>query len=560
MKKMYSSVKRLIKKSWIVLILVISFTSISFVDNYFDISKNLETFATLYRELNTYYVDEIDPATLMRTGIDAMLKSLDPYTKFISESEVEDYQFQTTGKYGGIGAIIQKHKEYVIIKEPYKGFPADKSGLIAGDIILEIDGQSAKDKNTEQVSKVLKGTPGTEVNILVKRPHSEKEITVKIIREEIKINSVSYFGMLTDEIGYIQLSSFTHKAGKEVKDALITLKENPDMKALVFDLRGNPGGLLNEAINIANTFIPKGEEIVKTKGKIKEWQKVYRAINIPVDTEMPLVILANGGSASASEIVSGAVQDLDRGVVVGRQTFGKGLVQTTRLLPPYKNQLKVTTAKYYIPSGRCIQAIDYAHKNEDGSAGKIPDSLKTEYKTKNGRSVFDGAGIAPDIEVESPQLSQIIVSLITKNLFFDYVTIYRSKHDSIATPKEFEVTEEDYEDFVAFLSDKEYDYTTKSEELLTELKEKTQKEKYYDAIKEDLEVIQSKMLHDKKKDLQKYKKEIKEFLKSEIAIRYYYRKGQIETTFADDEVIQEAIELLKDKKHYYSILGNKNKN
>jgi carboxyl-terminal processing protease len=512
-------------------------------NSYFEISKNLDIFATLYREVNTYYVEDVDPSKFMRTGIDAMLESLDPYTNYISEADIEGYRFQTTGRYGGIGAIIRKSGDYIVIAEPYKGFPADKAGLRAGDQIMEVDGNSTKGKNVEDVSKILKGSPGTEVKVLVLRAGDKNPVTKTLTREEVKVSSVPYYGMLNNDIGYIRLTQFTENCGAEVQNALRDLQGKHQLKGLVFDLRGNPGGLLNEAVNVSNTFVDKMQKIVSTKGKVKEWDKDYFALNQAVDTKLPLVILTSSGSASASEIVAGVVQDYDRGVIVGQRTYGKGLVQTTRQLS-YGTQLKVTTAHYYTPSGRCIQAIDYAHRNDDGSVGKIPDSLKHPFKTAAGRTVYDGGGVDPDFAIEAQKLNPITVSLLQKNLLFDYATEYRLKHESIPPAKDFHVTDAEYSDFVGWLKGKEYDYTTKSEETMKELKETAQKEAYWDAIKDDFEKLTNEMNHDKEKDLVKFKDEISELLSQEIAARYYYQDGRIEASLNHDQEVKKAMEVL----------------
>jgi len=558
MKRIPAAVKRFKKPVIVVALAIAAFLPLAFTQgNYFEITKNLEIFIALYKELNTYYVDETQPSKLIKTGIDEMLETLDPYTTYISEADIENYRLQTTGKYGGIGALIRKSDDYVIISEPYEGFPADKAGLIAGDKFVEIEGKSAKGKNTEEVSKILKGQPGTDVKVLVKRPQadgSEKDITVNITREEIKIDNIPFAGFVTPGIGYIVLGNFTEKAGKEVRDAFEALKdEDPNMKGVIFDLRGNPGGLLNEAVNVANVFIEKGTEVVSTRGKIEEWEKTFKTLNPPVDTEIPLVVLTNRGSASASEIVSGSIQDYDRGLVIGQKTFGKGLVQTTRSLP-YNTKLKVTTAKYYIPSGRCIQAINYAERAEDGSVEKIPDSLKTTFQTQNGRVVYDGGGIDPDIPVEPMKYSQVTNSLVNKRLIFDYATIYKTKHDKIAEPRSFALTDQEFEDFVAHISDKEYDYTTKSEELLQDLEESSKKEKYYEAVKEELAALREDLKHDKNKDIHKNKDEIVELLEQEIVARYYYREGRIEASFDHDEDLKKAIEMLSQPAEYTAIL------
>ncbi len=551
-------IKHYFKKFKAAIIIVIigsmSFASYSFVDNYFEVSKNLDIYATLFRELNLYYVDETDPGKLITESINSMLESLDPYTNYIPESDIEDYRFMTTGQYGGIGALISQRDDYVVIADPYEGFPAQKAGLIAGDVLLEIDGRSAKGKRTDEVSKILKGQPGTAIKLLIKRENEAKPLEKIINREEIKINSVPYFGMVDDNIGYIRLSSFTESASREVKEALVALKAKNNLMGIVIDLRGNPGGLLTEAVNISNLFVEKGQEIVSTRGKVKEWDKSYKALNTPIDSEIPVVVLVNSGSASASEIVSGSLQDLDRGVVVGQRTFGKGLVQTTRPLS-YNAQLKLTTAKYYTPSGRCIQALDYSHRNDDGSVGNIPDSLIREFKTKAARKVYDGGGIIPDYKVENKKYSNILASLLTKYLIFDFATQYRVKNATIAPAKDFKLSERDYNDFVAFIANKEYDYQTKSEKALDDLKTFATNEKYFEDIGSEYEALKAKMMHDKGKDLQKFKDEIKQQLQEEIVSRYYYQKGRIEASFTDDRDLTAAKQLIKDKKTFTSILA-----
>ena len=538
--------------------LVVVFCNFSFTQdtNYFEISKNLDIFATLYKELNTYYVDDIQPAEMMRKGIDAMLESLDPYTNFISEAEIEDYRFQTTGKYGGIGAMIGKTGDYIEITEPYEGAPAQKAGVLAGDKILSIDGKDMTGKNSDDASKYLKGQPNSKVELKVKRlaaDGSEKEMTFEINREEIHINNVPYYGLVNDNIGYIQLEHFTQDAGKEVKDALLELKSKHNIKGVILDLRGNPGGLLNEAVAIANVFVDKGEEVVSTKGKVEEWDKTFKCLDNAIDKDMPLAILTNSGSASASEIVSGSMQDLDRGVIIGQRTFGKGLVQTTRPLS-YNTRLKVTTAKYYIPSGRCIQAINYAEKGPDGEVKKIPDSLKVAFKTRTARVVYDGGGIDPDVNMKPEYLSQIATTLLTKNYIFNYATIYRSKHATIAPARNFHLSDKEFEDFVAYLADKDYSYDTKSDKALEDLEKNSKDEKYYEAIKEDLVALHKKMQTDKKNDIYKQKEELRSLLEEEIVERYYFRKGRTENAFNNDKEIKEAISVLEDKARYNSIL------
>ncbi|MBE7510952.1 MAG: S41 family peptidase [Bacteroidia bacterium] len=549
--------KKLGKKiRWIIVVCLISTAGLSvysFSEDYFEISRNLDIFATMFRELNIYYVDDIKPGELMKKGMDSMLESLDPYTNYIPESEIEDYRFMTTGQYGGIGALIGQRNNEVIITDPYEGFPAQKADLRAGDVIIALDGKSIEGKKYDEISKLLKGQPKTPVKITVKREGEPNPIEKNLVREEIKISSVPYSGIVSDSIGYIRLTGFTENAGMEVKSALTTLEGKTKLKGVILDLRGNPGGLLNEAVNIVNIFVNKGSEVVSTKGKAKEWDKTYHALNNPVDTEIPVAVLVNSSSASASEIVSGSIQDFDRGIIIGQRTFGKGLVQTTRPLS-YGAQLKVTTAKYYIPSGRCIQALDYSHRNEDGSVGKIPDSLITQFKTKSGRIVFDGGGVMPDYVTEVRMLSPITQSLITKYLIFDYATYYRINHPTIAPPKEFHLSDAEYNDFVKWLSGKDYDYTTKSEKLLDDFKTASEKEKYFSSAEKEYDMLKKKVAHDKVADLQKFKDEIKEVLENEIVSRYYFQNGQIEVSFNDDVEIKKAIEALNNKAVYDSIL------
>ncbi len=545
---MQSKVKRIIAISSILIIGLVSFKG---GEAYFEISKNLDLFASVFREINTYYVDDIDAGKLTKKAIDEMLNQLDPYTNYISEAEAEDFRVQMTGQYGGVGAMIGIKGDYVMITDPYEGYPAQKEGLMAGDLIVEIEGKSTKGKNSGDVSKMLKGQPGTKVKIMIRR--DGKDLEKNLTREEIKMKNVPYYGMINNETGYIKLAQFTNDAGKEVADALVALKKNSGIKNVILDVRGNPGGLLHEAINIVNVFIPIGQEVVSTKGKVSEWDKTYRTLNQPVDLELPLVVLTSRGSASASEIVSGALQDLDRAVVVGQKTFGKGLVQSTRPLN-YNAQVKITTAKYYVPSGRCIQALDYSHRNEDGSVGNMPDSLKKEFKTKNGRKVYDGGGVDPDIAVSTKNYSQIAQSLMSKLLVFDFATQYRYKNASIAAAKDFKISEADFEDFKKFITDKDYGYTTSTEKSLDEFKKKAEEEKYFDAVKLQYESMKKELQHDKKADIEKNKEEIKLLLEEEIAKRYYFQKAHYEAAFDHDEDILEALKVLADKNKYESIL------
>ena len=530
---------------------ITSIISVGFADNYFEISKNLDIFTTLYKELNIFYVDETNAGDLMKKGIDEMLKSLDPYTTYIPESEMEDFKFQTTGQYGGIGAMITKVDDYVVISEPYENFPAQKAGLMAGDKILEINGVSAKGKTTEEVSKILKGQPNTSVTVLIDRPYLETPFEVSFDREKISIPSVTYSEYIQEGIAYIRLRSFTRSCANDLKNAIIELKKEQELKGLILDLRSNPGGLLNESIDIVNLFVEKGEEVVSTKGRIKSRSKSYFANRKPLDIKVPLVTLINSSSASASEIVSGAIQDLDRGVVIGQRSYGKGLVQQTRKLS-YNAQLKLTIAKYYIPSGRCIQALDYSGRNEDGSVGKVPDSLMTSFFTKNGRVVKDGGGILPDIVIEPDKYGMIIASLLKERLFFDYSTEYRFAHDSISN--NFVFSDEDFKNFKTYLADKEYSYKTETETVLEKLKKKAEAEEYFSKLSEEYDVLFAKMQENKNDDLQKHKNSIKEILTTEILSRYYYQKGRIKAGLNFDVEVEKAIEILKDKEQYNEIL------
>jgi carboxyl-terminal processing protease len=519
----------------------------------FEISKNLNIYYTMFRELNLFYVDEIDPGDLVKKSMDAMLKTLDPYTTYISESEIEDFKLMTTGEYAGIGALISKHKDDVIIAEPYEGFPAYKAGLKAGDVMLEINGTSVVNKSTDDVSNLLKGQPNVPLTIKIKRPGVKKIMDKKLVREKIQLKSVPYYGMITDSIGYIHLNQFTNKAAGEIKDALKELKEQ-NAKSIVLDLRGNPGGLLDQAIDIVNLFVNKGENIVSTKGKVSKWDKSYKATKSPVDAEIPIAVLVNRGSASASEIVSGAIQDLDRGVVLGNRTFGKGLVQTTRNLT-YNTKLKVTTAKYYIPSGRCIQALDYSNRNEDGSVGKIADSLITEYHTKNGRSVYDGGGILPDITIDPETYSVLSVNMIRNFMFFDFATLYANTNESIASAKKFEVSDELFNEFVKFVKeDKDFTYKSESTEIIKALKKSAKEEKNFDISTDEFAALEAKLAPNLDRDLERFKDELKELLAHEIVKRYYYQKGGIEFSLREDKTLLRAIEVLQNNNEYAGII------
>ncbi|MFZ9847143.1 MAG: S41 family peptidase [Flavobacteriales bacterium] len=542
------------RKIFLFVSIVVMLISVAFTNNtdQFELSKNLDVFASLYRELNTRYVDETDPGKLMKTGIDAMLESLDPYTNYYPESKIEDYKFMQTGQYGGIGSTVHKIGDYCVISEPYEGFPAYKAGLRAGDKVLEINAVSAKGKNVSDLSKILKGEPGSKVKLKIER--QGKEMDFEITREEIQVKSVPYYAMLDKGIGYIKLSSFTEKAGKEVKEALQDLQKSNELKGLIFDLRGNPGGLLRESIDIVNYFVDKGTTVVETKGKYKNTSEVRKTLNSPIDTRLPLTVLVDGGSASASEIVSGSLQDLDRAVIIGQKTYGKGLVQGTYNLS-YNAMLKVTIAKYYTPSGRCIQKIDYGHRDDKGKAIKIADSLKTTFRTKNGREVIDGDGIRPDIEIEKEKGNPVLGALIEKNHIFNFATDYRASHESLIAAKEFKVSDQLFNEFVNYLKDKDYSYTTASDKILNEFKKTAENEKYIEAVKDEYEALHKKLQAQKNSDLLLFKEEIKQMLKEEIASRYYYQKGRAEAGLSNDKYIEKAIEILLAQEKYNSLLN-----
>ena len=535
-----------------VCVFAFSFYSFKQDDKNFQIAKNLDIYYTLFRELNLFYVDDVNPDKLVKTSIDKMLESLDPYTNYISEDDVEDFKFMTTGEYAGIGALISKQKNKIVIAEPYEGFPAQKGGLKAGDVLLEVGGKSTEKLSTEDVSNLLKGPAGKVVVLRVERYGEKKPMDIEIVREKIQIDPVPYYGMLDKETGYIRLSSFTADCTERVKLAFLDLKEKQGAKSLVLDLRSNPGGLLMESVRISNLFIPKGREIVSTRGKVKQWDKVYKATENPLDTVMPIAVLVNRGSASASEIVAGAIQDLDRGMIIGTRTFGKGLVQTTRELS-YNSKLKITTAKYYIPSGRCIQALDYAHRNDDGSVGAIPDSLITQYTTRKGRIVFDGGGVAPDVEVKDETFSNLSANLITQSIVFDYATYFTSKNKSVAGPEEFAITPEMYNDFSQFVKKQDFKYESKTEEGFDKLIEVAKKEKYYDISKEEFETLKVKLGHNIDQDLEHFKKEVSELIVDEIVSRYYYQKGAIKAALKNDPDVDKALEILHKPDGYAAI-------
>lgn len=527
----------------------LSFYSFTNDQKNFEIAKNLDIFFTLFRELNAFYVDDVNPNTLVKTGIDKMLESLDPYTNYISEADVEDFRFMTTGEYAGIGALISKQNNKIIIAEPYEGFPAQKYGLKAGDIILEVEGKSTSTMETEDVSNLLKGPAMRPVKIKIQRPTDNKVQEFDVVREKIIIDAVPYYGMLDQNTAYIRLANFTQDCSEDVKKAYLELKSKHNPGSLVLDLRSNPGGLLIESVKIMNLFVPKGTEIVSTRGKVKEWDNVYKAMQNPIDTTVKIAVLINRASASASEIIAGAMQDLDRGLIIGTRSFGKGLVQTTRDLS-YNAKLKVTTAKYYIPSGRCIQALDYSHRNEDGSVGLVPDSLVTEFKTKNGRKVYDGGGVVPDLKVDQDMLSTLSVELITRFHIFDFATQFAGKNNSIPQPEDFEITDAIFNEFSQYVKQSDFKYDSQTEDAYAELVKIAKNEKYFDIASEEFKALEARIKPDLDKDLNVFRSEISELLKEEIVSRYYFQKGSIRATLSTDKNILKAIEVLNDQNVY----------
>ncbi len=533
------------------LLALLSFTPPA--ERYFEIAKNLDIFATLFKEVNALYVDEVNPNKLVRTGIDAMLNSLDPYTNFISEDEVEDYRTLNTGQYGGIGALTREFGHRTVITMVYENYPAYKNGLRIGDEVLKMNGVELSKLSTEEANHLMRGQVGTPVKLTVNRPGTDGALDLEFKREKIKISNVPYFGMVNAEVGYVQLSDFTPEAGKEVKNAVVALKEK-GAKSIILDLRGNPGGLLFEAVNICNIFIPKGKKVVSTIGKVADSNIVYETLNPATDMEIPVAVLINRGSASASEIVAGTLQDYDRAVVVGEKSYGKGLVQLSRPLS-YNSQVKITTAKYYTPTGRCIQVLDYTHRREDGSVGSIPDSIKKEFKTSKGRIVYDGGGIDPDIKLEVQEAASITQVIFTNGLLFDYATHYALKHSTLAPAKEFKLTEEEYTEFMTWIKNKEYNYRSPLEVQLATFTEEAKRERSYNELKPQLDQITARLGDRHKHDLNTFKDQIKSLLEEEIATRYYLEKGAVEVGFKSDPEVTKAIEVLSNAATYKKILN-----
>lgn len=521
----------------------------------FEILKNLELFELVYKQVDLNYVDEPNPGALMKAAIDAMLYELDPYTTYIPESRIEDYKLMSTGQYGGIGAIIRQQDETVMVVDPHEGFPAQKAGLLAGDVFVEINGKSVENLTSSEVSEKLKGKPGTELTVKVDR--AGNIVTTKLVRAEIKFSPVPYYGMINENVGYIKLSSFTKTAGQDVKSAYQDLESKQGMKKLIFDLRGNGGGLVIEAVKIVNMFVEQGTEIVSIRGRDSEVNKTYTARERPMALKIPLVVLVDENSASASEIVSGALQDLDRAVIVGQTSFGKGLVQRPLDLK-YNAKLKVTIAKYYTPSGRCIQKLDYSNRTVGDNVDEISDSLLNKFKTINGREVVDGRGVEPDVRIPDKEYSVLTGTIVLRNIMFNYATNFQRTHDNIAAPQEFKITDEIYQDFSTYVLEQDFEYTTASLQLMERLEEATKDEDSYGDAQAEFDALMKKLEPSKKNDLVKYKSELIPLLEDELIGRFFYQKGRIKHGLVQDEFILEGIEILNDLPRYKKVLNLEN--
>lgn len=522
----------------------------------FEIIKNLDIYHALFNELSLYYVDTLDVEDLIRKDIHYLLQQLDPYTEYITEEDMSDFKFQTTGEYGGIGAIISMRNNKIIIIEPYKGMPAALAGLLPGDEILSIDGENMTGQTTAFTSEHLKGLPNTKVKIKIQRPGEKKPRELTLERKLIHINPVTYYGVLRKGVGYIYLSGFTTHSAQAVKEALLDLTENQGITSLILDVRDNGGGVVEDCLEILNYFLPKGELLLSMRGRLRQSERSYRATQSPIQPDLPLAILVNGHSASASEILAGTIQDLDRGIVLGTRTFGKGLVQTTRTLP-YDGQLKLTTSKYYIPSGRSIQAIDYANRDDNGRVSSIPDSLTTGFYTRNGRTVRDGGGIFPDCLIEEDSLPNLLYYMELNSLFFDFVVQWRITHPTVAEPHEFMISDEMYQSFKEFVLAKDFKYDRQSEKALNTLKKIMQLEGYHETAAVELQALEAKLQPDLERDLELHKKQISNYLALQVMEQYHYAEGELIYTLREDKVVEQAIQILEDPLLYNTILTKK---
>lgn len=553
MKTIYRNIPRFV----LLLIAVTTTLSVIARNDKKEISRNLNLFNSLYKELQTTYVDTIDAEKSINTAINAMLNEIDPYTVYISEKEQDEFLTISTGEYAGIGAYIMERDGNVYVSEPYENSPAHRAGLKAGDMFLKINNDSVNNWHSSQVSEKLKGQAETDVEVTVKRKYATDSIlTFKITRKKIQMPSVPYYTMLPGGVGYIYLTSFTDKAPQEVKDALLEFKKDPQFKSVVLDLRGNGGGLLESAVQIVGCFVPKGTEVLRTRGRNVLNEKIYKTTTSPVDAKMPLAVLIDGGSASSSEIVAGALQDLDRAVIIGSRSYGKGLVQTTRPLP-YNGLLKVTISKYYIPSGRLIQAIDYSHRNPDGSVARTPDSLTTVYHTLAGREVRDGGGITPDVKaVDTTQVNRLTYNIVRDNWSFDFATKFASENARITSPQDFEISDSIFNDFKNFIDPEKFEYDKACESVMKVLKETAQREGYMnDETKKQIEILELMLKHDLNRDLDTNRDEISRILANEIISRYYFQKGRIIEELRHDVTLDKAVEILSDLKEYSRILS-----
>jgi len=523
-------------------------------ERYFEIAKSLDIFTSLYKEVNANYVDQVDPNRLITTGINSMLNSLDPYTDYIPEEDLESYNIMFTGQYAGIGALIGTVNKKPVVTHPYPGFPAHRAGLKVGDQLMVIDGLSTEGKTTSEVSAMLKGQPQTQIELVVKRAGQDQLLKFTMQRETIKVSNVVYHGMVDKETGYIKLDDFTTGAGREVRQALESLKKQ-GARSVILDLRDNPGGILQEAVNIVNLFIPKGKEVVATKGKVQDWNKSYYTLNVPIDTDIPMAVLTSGGSASAAEIVAGALQDYDRAVLVGQRTFGKGLVQTTRQLGSFNAHLKVTTARYYIPSGRCIQALDYSHRKSDGTVERFADSVRSAFKTIRGRTVYDGGGLEPDIKVGQQEVGSLLEQLFESGLVFEYASLYVATHSFPTTLSSWHLSDQDYQSFIDWTRTQSFVYTSEIEAEAKKLEEAIEQEGYRSELEHSLTLVKSKIAQDRSTEFERFKSQIVLGLEEEIAFHHSLNAGQVEVSSGRDPEILAARKILADQDAYRKLLA-----